>query len=177
MSSREKKLLSLFALAGLVILSVILVSFYQQKKALLEGELNAAEAKLKQSRLLEKSAEQFAKEIVWLAETEPEPMVYQTVQSELRQFATTQANSFGLEIKREDFLTTDTSGEYFHRAQIVVSVTGQEAALYRWLHAINDPNEFRAAIEIQMKPNTQDDALIDCTATVAKWFPPLENEL
>jgi|AntRauTorckE6833_2_1112554.scaffolds.fasta_scaffold11924_3 type II secretory pathway pseudopilin PulG len=175
MSSREKKLLILFVLAGLVIVNVLLFSFYNQKKVQLDGQLAAAEAQLMQARLMEKSATDFAEEIEWLAENEPEPSAYQTVQTELQQFITTQANNFGLEIKDEDFLAIDTSGQYFHRAQIVLKLTGKEAALYRWLHAINDPTAFRAAFEIQLKPNS-DDTLIDCTATVVQWFPPLKNE-
>jgi len=176
MSSREKKLLIIFTLGGLLVVNILLFSLYNQKKTQLEGELSAAEAEFKQVSILQKSASQFAGEIEWLKTNEPEPAAYQTVQTELQQYISTQASNFGLESK-EDFLATDTSGKFYNRVQVEVKLTGKEAALYRWFHAINDPAAFRAAFKIVLKPNSQEDTLIDCTAIVAQWFKPIEDEL
>lgn len=171
MSAREKKLLIFLLTAGFIVVNFFLYSLYVQRKSLSITELNAAKASLQQAIAFQNSSEQLAEEMVWLAENEPEPAVYQTVQTQLQQFAETQARNLGLTIKSQELLPTDTSGVHYNRAQVKINLTGQEQALYRWFDAINDPSEFRSAYEIRLKPD-KDDTLIDCSATLSQWFPP-----
>lgn len=172
MSAREKKLLTLLLIAGFLILNFFLYSLYVQKKTQFDNDLSGAKARLQQAIAFSESSTQLAEEMTWLAEHEPEPTVYQNVQTSLQQFSETQARNLGLTIKSQELLPTDESGVHYHRAQIKMNLTGPENALYRWLDAINDPASFRAAYQIRLSPNAQDDTLIDCSATLAQWFPP-----
>ncbi|MBC7980312.1 MAG: hypothetical protein H7Y36_07090 [Armatimonadetes bacterium] len=172
MSPREKKLLALLLTAGFIILNFFLYTFYIQKKTRLSNELNVAQAKLQQALAFQQSSSQLAEEMTWLAEHEPAAAAYQDVQTTIQQFAEAQARNFGLTIKSQELLPTDTSGLHYHRAQIKINLTGQEQALYRWFDAINDPASFRTAYQIRLTPNAQDDTLIDCSATLSQWFPP-----
>ncbi len=61
---------------------------------------------------------------------------------------------------------------HYNRAQVRIDLSGQEQALYRWFDAINDPASFRTAYQIRLSPNGKEDTLIDCSATLAQWFPP-----
>ncbi len=83
-----------------------------------------------------------------------------------------QARNLGLTIKDQDLLPTDESGVNYHRVQVKIKPHRPRADLYRWFDSINDPTSFRAAYQIILTPNSQDDTLIDCTATLAQWFPP-----
>ena len=172
MSAREKQLLTLLLLAGFIVVNVFLYSLYTQKSSLFVGELDAAKAKLQEAIALQDSSAQLAEEMQWLAENQPDPTVYQTVQTQLQQFAETQARKLGLTIKSQELLPTDTSGFHFNRAQVKINLTGQEQALYQWFNAVNDPSAFRSAYQIRLTPNGKDDTLIDCSATLAQWFPP-----
>ena len=172
MSSREKKLLALFLVAGFIIVNFFLYTVYVQRKSLFETDFNTAKNNLQQAIVQQEMSGQLAQEMEWLAANQPEPAAYQEVQTKLQQFAESQARNLGLTIDRQALLPTDTSGLYFHRAQISIKVTGQEQALYRWLDAINDPTAFRSAFEIRLSPDGKDDTLIVCEATLAQWFPP-----
>ncbi len=172
MSDREKKLLTLLLVAGFLILNFFLYSLYAQKKTQFDNDFNAAKTRLQQAIVFSDSSSQLAEEMTWLAEHEPQPAAYQDVQTKLQQFAETQARNLGLTIKSQELLPTDDSGVHYHRAQIKINLSGQEQALYRWFDAINDPAAFRTAYQIRLSPNAQDDTLIDCSATLAQWFPP-----
>lgn len=172
MSAREKKLLILFMTAGFIVVNFFIYSLYAQKKSLFTAELDSAKARLQQAIAFQNSSTELAEEMQWLAENEPQPSVYQTVQTQLQQFAEAQARNLGLTIKSQELLPTDTSGAHYNRAQVKINLTGQEQALYRWFDAINDPAQFRSAYQIRLTPNGKDDTLIDCSATLSQWFPP-----
>jgi hypothetical protein len=110
--------------------------------------------------------------MAWLAENAPEPATYQDTQNALQLFAETEARNRGLTVKSQEPLPTDESGTYYHRAQVKINLTGKEKALYEWFDAINDPDVFRTTYQIRMSPNSKDDTLIDCSATLSQWFPP-----
>jgi uncharacterized iron-regulated membrane protein len=172
MSDREKKLLTILLFAGFVILNFFLFTLYTQTKASYTSALGAAKSDLRQAITIRESAEEYAEEMEWLAVNEPKPAAYQDIQTKLQQFAETQARNLGLTIKSQDFLPTDDSGTYYHRAQVRISLSGKEQALYRWFDMINDPAAFRAASQIRLTPDSKNDTLIDCTATLSQWFPP-----
>jgi hypothetical protein len=172
MSDREKKLLTLLLVAGFLIVNFFLYSLYIQKKTLYASDLDAAKGRLQQAIAFSESSNQLAEQMEWLAQNEPERSTYQDTQNDLQQFAETQAQNFGLTIKSQEFPPTDDSGVYYHRAQVKFNLTGKEDALYKWLDAINDPAAFRTAYHINLKPNSQEDTLIDCSATLSQWFPP-----
>jgi hypothetical protein len=172
MSDREKKLLALMLIAGFVILNFFGYTMYAQKKTLFNTQFESAKTRLQQAITFQESSSELSEEMDWLKENEPEAASYQAVQNSLQAFAETEARNLGLTIKSQELLPTDTEGVHYHRAQIKINLTGQEQALYRWFEAVNDPAAFRAAYQIRLTPNGQDDTLIDCSATLAQWFPP-----
>lgn len=172
MSSREKKLLALLLVAGFAILNFFIFTRYTQTKARYTADLESAKTELQQAIMFSESSEEYAGEMEWLAANEPEPAVYQDIQTKLQQFAESQARNLGLTIKSQELLPTDESGVYYNRAQVKINLTGQEQVLYRWFDSVNDPAAFRTAYQIRMTPNGKDDTLIDCSATLSQWFPP-----
>ncbi len=172
MSSREKNLLALLLVAGFIILNFFLYTLYVQKKNLFETDFTTAKNNLQQAIVQQEMSGQLAEEMEWLDQNQPDPAAYQEVQTRLQQFAESQARNVGLTIKKQELLPTDTGGIHFNRAQVRIDLTGQEQALYRWFDAINDPTAFRTALQIRLSPNGKDDTLIDCSATLAQWFPP-----
>lgn len=173
MSDREKKLLALLLIAGFLIVNFFLYSLYVEKKNVYTNDLESAKSQLQQAFAFRESSAEFAEQMTWLAEKEPKPATYQETQTALQQFAESQAKNLGLTVKSQEPLVTDETGTYYHRAQVKINLSGREQALYQWFDAINDPDLFRTTYQIRMKPNTKDDTLIDCDATLSQWFPPI----
>jgi hypothetical protein len=172
MSDREKKLLALLLIAGFLIVNFFLYSLYVKKKNLYTNDLESAKSQLQQAFTFRESSAEFAEQMTWLADKEPKPATYQDTQNALQLFAESQAKNLGLTILSQEPLVTDETGTYYHRAQVKINLSGQEKSLYQWFDAINDPDVFRSTFQIRMSPNTKDDTLIDCSATLSQWFPP-----
>ena len=173
MSAREKKLLIFFALAGFIIVNVLVFGFAKSKRLQVTRAQTDARQQLSTAEMFQQSREQVTDQIEWLTEHEPEPTANQDVQTNLQQLAEREARATGLTIKTQKPLPTDsTTGKHFHRAKLQVTVTGTEEALYRWFDKLNTPEQFRIASQIRLSPNTQDDTKIDCTATIDQWFVP-----
>ncbi len=178
MSSREKNLVSILLLAGFLMLNFFLYSQFKQKKSTFETDLNTAANNLELAKNIQASSDQYSEQMEWLANNEPDAKDSQTVQGELQAYIDKEARAAGLELKgKQRFLPSDTQGQYYHRAQIEISVTGTEQDLYKWLCGINDPAAFRAATQIRLNPNTKDDTLIDCTAIISQWYPAETTDL
>jgi hypothetical protein len=174
MSPREQKLLIFFASAAFLVLNFLAFGFYQNKRLQTQRALDQARQKLETAEIYRASREQVADQMEWLATHEPQPAANQDVQTKLQQFCETEARTAGLTIKSQKPLPSDTTeGRHYHRARMQLNLTGSEEALYRWFDRLNTPGEFRAATFIRLSPDGQNDALIDCTATVEQWFAPL----
>jgi hypothetical protein len=175
MSPREKNLLILFATAGFIILNLLAFNFHSKKKLEIRSQLADAEQALILAESIAANRDEVSDEIQWLNSREPEPAAYQDVQSNLQQLIERESQVAGLTIKpnSQKLLATDqTAGNEFHRAKVQISVTGTEKALYAWFSRLNLPDQLRAATNIQLSPNREDDTKIDCTTVIEQWFIP-----
>lgn len=174
MSPREKKLLIFFAAAGFLVVNFLAYAWFQNANARIRGELNEAKLGVERARLLSTSRELVEHQMDWLAERVPEPVAYQDAQATLQQLVERQARAAGLTIKpgTQRLLPVDDRGTHFHRARVELEVIGREEALYRWLYQIKSPEELRATTFIGLRPNREDDALIECRAIIDQWFIP-----
>lgn len=174
MSPREKKLLIFFGAAGFILLNFFAFNFFNTKRLSVERERSNAELALKTAEMFRNSSEEVVDQMEWLAENEPEPSAPQDVQTELQQITEKQAKEKNLTIKSQKPLPIDsTSGVHYHRAKVQITLTGSEENLYKFFDSLNDPKQFRSATFIRLAPNSADDTLIDCTATIEQWFVPL----
>lgn len=173
MSPRERNLLLFFAAAGFLVLNLLGFGFMKSKRADLDRKLATAQQNLANAESFQANAEEVADQMQWLTEHEPAPLANQDALTELQQFCESEAANSGLTIKIQKPLDADqTEGHHYHRAKMQLNVIGREEALYRWLDQINDPAKLRSATQLLLKPDSKDDTLIDCTATVDQWFVP-----
>lgn len=177
MSEREKKLLTLFAIAGVIIFGFWGFKTFTSYKQELQGKLATAKANLESAEMFAASRESIADEITWLAQHEPEPRVTELAGSALEKLADSEATRSGMVIKSRKILTTIEAGTengpaIYSIAQAQFQVTGTEQKLYDWFDRMHNPDEFRIISDINMLPNKEDDTLIDCTVTYDLWFLP-----
>lgn len=172
MSPREKKLLILLLVGGAVMLNFFAFSAYLTKRQEITESKQDAEQALILAEMMRGGGDATLEEMKWLEEHEPKPSESQDVQVALQAYSTVEATQAGLEITKQDPMPTNTSGVHFHRAAILIKVTGTEKALYQWLDRINVPDQLRAATRLVMEPNDADDSLINCEVTIEQWFVP-----
>jgi hypothetical protein len=173
MSPREKQLLILFSIAGLLIIHVIGYNYYETKSSELQRTKNNARQALSDAKMFRDRSRQVADEMEWLAKHEPEPAAALNVQNSLQQFAEQQATRMGLTIKRQKLPTAvEDKTSHYSRAKIEFILNGKEDALYQWLDSVHSPDQFRAVTSIRMSPDRDDDTKIDCTVEVDQWFVP-----
>ena len=174
MSSREKKLLFFFGLAGFLIVNFVALGIYNTKRKEVDHQRHQAQQKLEISEKYRASRALVTDQMEWLAQHEPEPAANQDVQTKLQQLCENEAKATGLTVTSQKPQPTDSAaGLHFHRAKIQITLNGTEEALYRWLDRLNTPDQLRIASSLRMSPNAKDDTKIDCTATIEQWFVPL----
>lgn len=174
MSPREKKLLILFAAAGFVILNFILFGFLKTKGLDADRKLDEARLAVQEAEFVSSSRDQVVDEMEWLSRNEPEPVANQDVQTKLQELCEREAKAAGLTINTQKPLPTENpDGAHYHRAKFLITITGREEALYRWLDRLNVPEQLRIASKITMSPDKKDDTLIDASVTIDQWFVPL----
>lgn len=176
MSDREKKLVLLFGLAAFVLLNAFGVSWFRKQKTAMATRLIAAEGEVQNAEAFSRKYDTVIEEMDWMAEHAPDPRAGQLVASELEQYASNQATTHQLTVKRRAILSNEEGGVHFHRARVEFNVNGMESALYRWLGRLQMPDQFRAITFLRLSPDTKDDTLIDCTVIVEQWYVPLTGE-
>lgn len=172
MSPREQKLVSFFGLAAFVVVNLFGFKWYQTKRQQLNGQLLAATRKVEDAKSYAENFQSVEGEMDWMMKHMPQPRALQMVQTELEQFASTQARTNQLELKPVKILPPDQTGLRFHRAKIQFAVTGSEANLYRWLDRLQVPDQLRAITFLRLSPEQKDDTKIDCTVIVEQFFIP-----
>ncbi len=176
MSPREKKLLILFLTAGFLLLNFLGIAQYRRLKTQVDDRMLQAQRDLERAELFRDSREQVLGEMDWLAQHEPAPAAKQDIQAALQAFCTVEARDCGLEVRKQDLLSTDPiPGSAYHRAGILIQVTGTEAALYEWLYRLNTPDKLRHATQLILSVNPQDEHKIDCRTTIEQWFVPASS--
>lgn len=176
MSDREKKLVLLFGLAAFLLLNAFGVSWFSKYKEKLDVDLKAAEGDVQTADAFSRKYDTVIEEMEWLGKHTPKERAGQLVSTELEQFASNQATTHQLEVKRRAILTNDETGKHFHRAKVEFNVTGNENSLYRWLGRLQTPDQFRAVTFLRLSPDAKDDTLIDCTAIVEQWYVPASGD-
>ena len=182
MSEREKKLLYLFAVAGVILIGFWGYSTFLNYKQDLTRKLDKAQGDLDTAKMAIASRDAIIEEIEWLASHEPQPRASLQAPDEIAKFADTEALSSGLNVKNKKILSTLEAGTEgnlvnYSIAQVEFQVTGTEKNLYTWFDKMHEPTKFRVISNISLMPNKENDTLIDCNVIFDQWFiaAPLDS--
>lgn len=176
MSDREKKLVLFFGLAAFLLVNFFGISWLQGQKQKLDRQLTEAKGKVSLAEVTNASYDTVIEEMDWLGGKSPAPRSGQLVATELEQYASNQASTNQLTVKRRAIKPNEESGVHFHRAKVEFNVTGREDGLYRWLSRLQMPDQFRAVTFMRLSPDAKDDTLIDATVEVEQWYVPLVED-
>lgn len=171
MSERERKLLILLLTAFFVVGNLFGYKWLGERRAALQTEIGNFRQTIEVAEFARMQQESVSDQVLWLEQNLPEPREGELVPSQLETFVTQAATRAGLAVNRPK-IEPSVDGVTFDRARFQISVTGSEAALYRWLVQLQNPGDFRAVTALRLSPNREDDTKIDATAQVEEWYLP-----
>ena len=174
MTPRERNLLIL-----LVAMAFIAVNFlgykmwYEPKMAQMQASMEAAEVKAEANEGMGNILKAVQADKDWLDRTEPKPSSVGKMKTKIQQLAENEAVRAGLTVKKKGF-GSDVVGPtlFYHRARYDIEVNGTEAAIYRWLDRLHNPNDFRVVTFVRMNPQRDDATRADCQIYLDQWFVP-----
>ena len=176
MSDREKKLVMFFGLAAFLLVNFFAISWFQGQKDKIARKLVDAKGKVTLAQATADSYDTVVDEMDWLADKSPAAKTGQLVATELETYASNQATTHQLEIKRRAIKPNDETGKYFHRAKVEFNVSGRESSLYSWLDRLQMPDQFKAVTSMRLSPDAKDDTKIDAIVEVEQWYIPLVED-
>lgn len=173
MTSREKRLLTFFAIAAFAIVNLLGFKFLIQKRNDQRGKLIAAEKELEGAQQIGDISAQFTDDIDWLNARDLKEKHEQDVQNELKQFAYQEALRNGLQVGSQKLLeAVAPEGSRFHRSRVEFKVSGKEEPFYRWCDKLQSPDQLRAVTYMRLAPAREDDTKIEATVIAEQWFIP-----
>ncbi len=173
MSDNEKKLLTLMAIVGFLVVNYLGYNFATSTRRSVNAQNADALQKLAVVEKFRENRDLVTEDIEWLAQHEPQPAASQDVQTGLQQSIVSEAGSSGFGLTSQKLLPVIAKeGSHFHSAQFEIKTTCTEEMLYRWFEKLNNPDVLRVVSQIRLSPNQKDDTQIDYTAIVEQWFVP-----
>lgn len=172
MNEREKRLVLILGLVAASLLGLFGYKIYARNLDSVRAQKAAAQTVIDKCQAAIDAGDQLADQLEWLAANEPKPQAIQTVRPVFQQFATRRAEEAGLTVLSPSFPPSEESAGYYGRAKVRMTVTGTEAALYRWLNEMQSPKDFRTVASIDLTPLRDDDTKISCTVVLEQWFVP-----
>ena len=174
MNPREQRLLALFVIALVVGGSWVGWSRLNAEVSAMQAQTEDLVAK---TRLDQAQVEGFAEEMeaasAWIDGRTGEPLAPEEAQVQLLQAAQGSAREAGLTLSDTRFLEPHVRGR-FRLARITGRVQGGEDAVYPWLASFHFPDKLQSVSGIQIKPDKQDDTIVDCEVEFAQWYLPAE---
>lgn len=167
--SERRLLLILLGLAAMIGCLLASQSLWGWQKRLHRAEQRAALAQLEGEALLAEAGTWQARE-QWLDEHQPILKDALEANQELTQ-AGESARARGLETLQRQLLEPE-SGALYHQLGFTMTVRGPLHAVFRWLHRLQHPQEFRVVSSLKVAPDKEDPSLIVATVQVWRWYRP-----
>ncbi len=106
----------------------------------------------------------------WLNRTQPKPGSPDQVDNELVNLVRS-PNLPGIRTENPKLLEPVTTGAYA-QAGIEFTARGKLNDLFRWLHTIQKPSEFRAIRRLRVVPDKEEPELVVCDVELLRWYAP-----
>ena len=147
--------------------------WYEPKMTQMQAAMEAAEVKAESNAGMENVLNAVQADKDWLDKTEPAPTTVGKMKTKIQQLAENEAVRAGLTVKKKGFGADVVDPSlFYHRARYDIEVNGTEAAIYRWLDRLHNPNDFRVVTFVRMNPQRDDATRADCQIYLDQWFVP-----
>ena len=111
----------------------------------------------------------------WLEKFDPEPINFRQAMVGLEQLVSKQGKAMKLPIQRIAVMQA-VPGKRYSRSRLECQVSGDEKTIYKWLDALQSPNDFRVLTALRVKQNQENPGKIDCLVRIEQWFRDADQE-
>lgn len=168
MKPSERRLLVLF----FVLVAVVAGLLGTRELLAWQKRLHKAEDRLEMTKLesqtLLAEAEMWNARNEWVNQTQPAMKDALEANQELTR-AEEMARDRGLETLNRQLLEPETTGLY-QQIGFTMTVKGPLPEVFRWLHRMQSPSDFRVIPSLKVAPDKQDPNLVVATVQVWRWY-------
>ena len=170
MKASERKLLGAFLLILLLGGTVLLVDVYRKKAAAIDDRRADYEEDLAEIDSLLEERDLWMTRNDWLNANQPPFTSQEEINNEI--FEAAKARNFeGVETSGIKYLEP-VSTPYYEQAGVSLTASGSLEDVFRWIHSVQRPSEFRVVRNIRVIPDEQENGRIRCSLQLLRWYAP-----
>ena len=175
LTSKEKRLLFMLLSALFLLLNVVALKTFLNRRAALQTNIQTLEAELMQSRTVLGQQAYWSERAQWLESNQPTDDV-STVDDDNRfiEFVESTAKQSGLAYTRRGGGPVPSEGRPYAEVFDASTVKGNMKSLVEWISKLQQPKEFRAIKQLRIKSGEPPEVI--CDIEVARWFRPVEGK-
>lgn len=153
--------------------TALLVDVYRKKAAAIDERRDDLELALVEIDALLEERDEWMTRNDWLRANQPPFTSRQEVDNEI--FENAKAGQAG-DIKVTDIkLLEPVSTPYFEQAGVSLTVSGSLESVFRWIHSVQRPAEFRVVRNVRVIPDEQENGRIRCSLQLVRWYAPTSS--
>ena len=170
MKASERRLLGAFLLMLLLGGTVLLVDIYRKKATAMDEQRQGYEEDLVEIDALLEMRDQWMTRNDWLRANQPPFTSREQVDNEI--FEDAKARDFeGIEVSGIKFLEP-VSTPHYEQAGVSLTVSGSLESVFRWIHRVQRPEEFRVVRNVRVIPDEEENGRIRCSLQLLRWYAP-----
>lgn len=170
MKASERRLLGAFLLILLLGGSVLLVDIYRKKAAVLDDRRDELEWDLVEIDSLLEERDKWMARNDWLRANQPPFTTREEVNNEVFEIAKAR-DVEGIEVSGIKYLDP-VSTPYYEQAGVSLTVSGSLESVFRWIHSVQRPSEFRVVRNLRVIPDEEENGSIRCSLQLLRWYAP-----
>jgi hypothetical protein len=173
MKASERRLLGAFLLILLLAGTVLLVDIYRKKVAVINDQRDELEFALIEIDELLEMRDEWMTRNDWLRANQPPFTSRQQIDNEIFEDAKAR-EAEGIEVSDIKFLEP-VSTPYYEQAGVTLTVSGSLESVFRWIHSVQRPEEFRVVRNVRVIPDEQENGRIRCSLQLLRWYAPASS--
>lgn len=172
MKASEKRLL--FALLAMLFLGAVVIGsdFYFDKRDTLIAERSTLDTEWVEIEALFEEKEIWEMRAEWLEQHQPKFTSSEQIEQEVYKMALAEEVA-GVTTSKQTLLPTTTTPDYV-QAGVSLSASGDLASVFRWIHSLNRPEDFRVIRNIKVQPDKEKAENIVANFELLRWYAPPE---
>lgn len=168
MTRNEKRLLTIMLSVALVGGLVVLADYYFDNRDALRAERNNLENEWITIQTLFEDRQKWNSRSTWLEVNQPEFENSEEIDQEIYNEALAR-DAEGVRTSNQTLLPTVTEQDYT-QAGVSLIAEGTLRDVFRWLHELNRPEDFRVIRNLRVSPSKENDDEIVCQFELLRWY-------
>ncbi|WP_395749808.1 hypothetical protein [Prosthecobacter sp.] len=171
MKASERRLLTILVVLALVAGSAILCQFLLGKQRLIERREETLSLRQVEADAMLADKDLWHARQTWLQSAQPSMTSESQASNELLDTLVAAAAKNDLVVQKRA-LQEPVTRPFYREVGVSLTLKGQFPAMFRWLHEMLDPAEFRAISFLKIIPDEADKSAVVCTVHFSRFYAP-----